>query len=88
LTPVIELAPFQGTGTEFTYNADHSCFSHANRGLVNPAWTVQPRIERVERSGELARILAESRRVGPGGEHVAPRDVTAALERPSESMFV
>ena len=76
---MVELASIEGTGTEFAHDANHSCFCHAYRGLVDSAPTLKPRIEHVERSSEIARILAERCRMSPSREYVASRDVITAL---------
>ena len=77
--PGVELARLEGARAELAHDADHSCVRHANRGLVNSTSTLKLRIDRVERSGEIARILAVGRRVGPGSEHVASRDVATTF---------
>jgi hypothetical protein len=49
---------------------------------------LETRVELVDRSRYVPRILSEARRVGPGGEQVTTRDVVTSLEGARESMFV
>src|ERR1035441_3460974 len=69
LMPVVKLASVEWTRTNRANGTDHARFGHADGGFVHSPPTLETRVELVDRSRYVPRILSETRRVGPGGEH-------------------